>query len=69
MTVVVGWVVSVRRALGILLSQRSVMVPRSTTPRTFGQRPPACAPESVVIIGDSRGWFDLDLDELQKGLG
>jgi hypothetical protein len=26
-------------------------------------------PESVVIIGDSRGWFDLDLDELQKGLG
>src|SRR5437870_7680861 len=26
-------------------------------------------PESVVIISDSRGWFDLDLDELQKGLG
>ena len=26
-------------------------------------------PESVVIIGDSRGWYDLDLDELQKGLG
>ncbi len=26
-------------------------------------------PESVVIVGDSRGWFDLDLDELQKGLG
>lgn len=26
-------------------------------------------PESVVIIGDSRAWFDLDLDELQKGLG
>ena len=25
-------------------------------------------PESVVIIGDSRAWFDLDLDELQKGL-
>src|SRR5207248_5312159 len=25
--------------------------------------------ESLVIIGDSRGWFDLDLDELQKGLG
>jgi len=24
-------------------------------------------PESVVIIGDSRGWFDLDLDELEKG--
>jgi hypothetical protein len=26
-------------------------------------------PESIVIIGDSRGWYDLDLDELQKTLG
>ncbi|MEP6604086.1 MAG: hypothetical protein ABJB69_09080, partial [Spartobacteria bacterium] len=26
-------------------------------------------PESIVIIGDSRAWFDLDLDELQKTLG
>src|SRR5689334_21297711 len=26
-------------------------------------------PESVVIIGDSRAWFDVDLDEFQKGLG
>ncbi len=26
-------------------------------------------PESLVIIGDSRAWFDLDLDELQKSLG
>jgi hypothetical protein len=26
-------------------------------------------PESIVIIGDSRAWFDLDLDELEKGLG
>jgi hypothetical protein len=26
-------------------------------------------PESVVIIGDSRAWFDVDLDEIQKGLG
>src|SRR3982750_2402169 len=25
-------------------------------------------PESVVIIGDSRAWFDLDLDELELGL-
>ena len=25
-------------------------------------------PESIVIIGDSRAWFDVDLDELQKGL-
>jgi hypothetical protein len=26
-------------------------------------------PESIVIVGDSRAWFDLDVDELQKGLG
>jgi hypothetical protein len=26
-------------------------------------------PESVVIVGDSRAWYDLDLDELQQGLG
>ena len=26
-------------------------------------------PESLVIIGDSRPLFDLDLDELEKGLG
>src|SRR5438270_3571025 len=26
-------------------------------------------PASVVIIGDSRAWYDLDLDELEKGLG
>ena len=26
-------------------------------------------PESIVLMGDSRAWFDLDLDELQKGLG
>ena len=26
-------------------------------------------PESIVIVGDSRAWFDLDLDELQKGSG
>jgi len=26
-------------------------------------------PESLVIIGDSRPWFDLDLDELERGLG
>jgi hypothetical protein len=26
-------------------------------------------PESTVIIGDSRTWYDLDLDELQNGLG
>jgi len=27
------------------------------------------APESIVVIGDSRAWFDVDLDEFQKGLG
>jgi hypothetical protein len=26
-------------------------------------------PESLVIIGDSRAWFDLDLDELERGFG
>ncbi|MFL6515752.1 MAG: hypothetical protein ACJ8M1_12090, partial [Chthoniobacterales bacterium] len=25
-------------------------------------------PESIVIVGDSRPWFDLDLDELERGL-
>ncbi len=29
----------------------------------------AVTPESVVIVGDSRPLFDLDLDELEKGLG
>jgi hypothetical protein len=29
----------------------------------------AVKPESIVIIGDSRAWFDLDLGEMQKGLG
>jgi hypothetical protein len=29
----------------------------------------AVQPESLVIIGDSRGWFDVDLNEFQKGLG
>src|SRR5712691_8389291 len=29
----------------------------------------AVTPESIVIIGDSRGWYDVDLDEFQKGLG
>jgi hypothetical protein len=26
-------------------------------------------PESIVIIGDSRAWFDVDLDEIERGLG
>lgn len=34
---------------------------------TFRRR--AVEPESLVIIGDSRGWFDVDLDEFERGLG
>jgi hypothetical protein len=26
-------------------------------------------PESIVVIGDSRAWFDVDLDEIERGLG
>lgn len=26
-------------------------------------------PESLIIVGDSRAWFDVDLDEFEKGLG
>ena len=26
-------------------------------------------PESIVVIGDSRAWFDVDLDEIEHGLG
>ncbi|HVU16149.1 MAG TPA: hypothetical protein VHD32_04460 [Candidatus Didemnitutus sp.] len=29
----------------------------------------AVKPDSVVIIGDSRAWFDMDLDALEQGLG
>ncbi len=29
----------------------------------------AVKPESIVIIGDSRAWFDVDLGEIEKGLG
>src|SRR5256885_4205826 len=29
----------------------------------------AVEPESLVVIGDSRGWYDVDLDEFEKGLG
>ena len=35
----------------------------------WADRRRAVRPESVVIIGDSRGWFDLDLDELEKEFG
>ena len=26
-------------------------------------------PESITIVGDSRAWFDVDLDEIERGLG
>jgi hypothetical protein len=29
----------------------------------------AVQPESLVVIGDSRGWYDVDLDEFEKGFG
>ncbi len=35
----------------------------------WADRRNAVRPDSLVIIGDSRPHFDLDLDELQKGLG
>lgn len=35
----------------------------------WAQRRNAVQPDSLVIVGDSRAWFDTDLDEIQKGLG
>lgn len=35
----------------------------------WAQRRSAVRPDSTVIIGDSRALFDLDLDEMEKGLG
>ncbi len=29
----------------------------------------AVEPESLVVVGDSRAWYDVDLDEMEKGLG
>ncbi len=39
------------------------------TPDLWAMRRNAVQPDSVVIIGDSRAWFDMDLDELEHGLG
>lgn len=39
------------------------------TPDLWAERREAVQPDSVVIIGDSRPFFDLDLDELEHGLG
>jgi hypothetical protein len=35
----------------------------------WAMRRRAVEPESIVVIGDSRGFFDVDLDEIQRGLG
>src|SRR5262245_22902448 len=39
------------------------------TPDLWADRRGAVTPDSVVIIGDSRPWFDMDLDELERGIG
>jgi hypothetical protein len=39
------------------------------TPDLWAQRREAVQPDSLVIIGDSRPHFDLDLDVLEHGLG
>src|SRR4051812_2336536 len=39
------------------------------TPDLWAQNRRTVKPDSVVIIGDSRPLFDLDLDTLQQGLG
>jgi hypothetical protein len=39
------------------------------TPDLWAESRRAVQPDSVVIIGDSRAWFDLDLDEMEQGLG
>ncbi|MBI2814185.1 MAG: hypothetical protein HYX71_07865 [Opitutae bacterium] len=39
------------------------------TPDLWSDRREAVRPDSVVIVGDSRPLFDLDLDALEQGLG
>jgi hypothetical protein len=39
------------------------------TPDLWAQKRSSVKPDSLVIIGDSRAWFDLDLDEIERGLG
>ncbi len=41
----------------------------NNTPDLWADRRNAVQPDSVVIIGDSRAWFDLDLDEIEHGVG
>ena len=39
------------------------------TPDLWADRREAVQSDSLVIIGDSRAWFDLDLTQLEQGLG
>ena len=39
------------------------------SPDLWASRRAAVKPDSVVIIGDSRPWFDIDLDQFEKGYG
>jgi hypothetical protein len=39
------------------------------TPDLWADRRNAVQPDSLVIIGDSRAWFDMDLDEIEHGVG
>jgi len=39
------------------------------TPDLWAQQRESVLPDSIVIIGDSRPHFDLDLDQLEQGLG
>jgi len=39
------------------------------TNELWASRRAAVRPDSVVVIGDSRAWFDIDLAELERGLG
>lgn len=35
----------------------------------WADRREAVRPDSLVVIGDSRAWFDIDLDEIEQGIG
>ena len=56
-----GWEIYVRS-----LGYRPTL---NDTPDLWAETREKVRPDSVVIIGDSRAWFDLDLDGLQRGLG
>jgi hypothetical protein len=57
----IGWELRVR-ALGYGPSYND-------TPDFWAEQRSRVKPDSVVIIGDSRAWYNLDLGELEKGLG